>query len=190
LNPWGSNAHEALRWAYGLLARSETMPNVLGDMRSPTRRRGADMTMLDYRAQGALIRMTAERIRNPIAAAHLAAYYLPRPIRERVQGGGMDLVDRFIEDRIRAVFVVGRWMMTSASSTNLRGFMEVERQYCMRSKSEYRLARAMRMSYHSSKAKRQDWDAQLDELRDDGLRAVQRKLEAKGLVECDAPAAA
>lgn len=162
------------------------MSGVLADMVSGTRLRGADMTPLDYRAQGAIIRMTAENLSNSIAAAHLVAYYLPRPIRERVAGGKIELVDRFLDDRVTAVYTVARWLMAESGSHNIRGYMELERQYCARQRSEYRLARLMRMRFDASKAKRAELDVKLDGLREDGLRAVQRKLEAKGLVECEA----
>jgi hypothetical protein len=181
---WGSTAHEALRWAYGLLARSETMPNVLGDMVSGTRKRGGDMTMLDYRAQGAVIRLVSESLPDRVAAAHLVAYYLPKPVKERVAGGTIDWVDRFAAARGVAVITVAQWLLGQAGTGthHLRGFVEAERQYCARTKSAYRLSRAMHIRYDAVKARREELDATLDQLRDDGLRMVQARLEAKGLI--------
>ncbi|HQR22952.1 MAG TPA: hypothetical protein PKV98_18950 [Burkholderiaceae bacterium] len=183
--PWGTTAHEALRWAYGLLARSETMPSVLGDMVSGTRKRGSDMTMLDYRAQGAVIRLVAESLPDLVMAAHLTAYYLPKPVKERVPGGRLDWVDRFIEQRQAAVYTVAQWLLGQAGTGthHVRGFMEAERQYCARTRSAYKLARAMRIRYDAVKERREELDAKLDELREDGLRVVQARLEQKGLLQ-------
>lgn len=189
-NPWGTNAHSALRWSFGLLARSASSTNVFGEMTGGTKRR-TEMTMLDHRAQGAIIRkIVEERLRvsgHTVELAYIVAYYLPKPTKERVAGGGTELIDRYLGDRQAAVYAVAWWLLgqEGTGQHTIRGFMEIVAQYTLQRSSLRRLARMMRMHVNNAKAAKEAAHGKLETLHERALFLAEQALVETGLIEVE-----
>lgn len=169
-NPWGRSAQSACRWAYALLASGDAMPSVLGDLRGPTKAK-RDLAILELRAQGAQIRGMVENLEDPIARAYLVAFYMPKPMEERQQGGGIAFIDRFRAQREPSVQVLAQWLLAQQGTGphRIRGYIEIVSQYClgdrmidrMRQVSNLsfgidRVAKALKMRTSDAGAKRED----------------------------------
>jgi hypothetical protein len=134
-DPWGNCAQSATRWAYALLASAGGVPCVLGNLRTGSRPR-AELNRLDLRAQAAQIRGIVESIavENPVAAAYLAAFYLPKPLKERQAGGGITFVDYFGAERKKAIEAVAKWLMVQGEGSrvyHIRGYIHIVSDYCL-----------------------------------------------------------
>lgn len=181
-NPWGSDVETAVRWAYNMLARTDSTINVLGEMRSGTRNR-SEMDAQEWRAQAALIRMEVEGIANRAGGCVIIACVLPRPGRERLAGGRMGMVDRMRPYREAAVREIAQWLVGHpGGGQGLPGLTELVRQYALGRGSVRRIARAMRSKYAEALGARARVYGVLDGLYDTGMATVERRLQVKGLL--------
>lgn len=184
-DPWGRDAHTALRWAYGLLARSESTPTVFGEWTGGTKRR-TDMTMLDHRAQGAIIRKIIDESMADRGPEHsmLVAYYLPHPVKERVAGGGLHLVDRFLPQRRAAIHDVAWWLHgQSAGGYTMLGHTEIVTQFTLNRTGVKRLAKLMEVRVGKAKAAREAAFGLLSDLHERALYVAGAALSRSGLLE-------
>ena len=134
-NPWGTHATSALHWAFGLIERVPYPANQLAQMmqkRGGSRPRG-ELTPLELRGQAALIRQMVEQLADPLARSYLVAYFLPKPIVQRVPGGGTECVDLFADMRERPIHDVAWWLMGTAGTgqRRIRGYQELVAQHCL-----------------------------------------------------------
>ena len=184
-DPWGNTAHSALRWAYGLMARGESIPNIFGEMSSKTRVR-TGMTMLDHRAQGAIIRSIVDRhLRGDIAREMVVAYYLPPPVKEKKAGGGSEIVDRFAIERRHAIHAIGWWLLgqRGTGAHSLRAMMEIVAQHSLGRGGARRLSGLMRKRMTDVLAARQAAFSLLDQQRQRAVYRAEDALVRAGLVE-------
>lgn len=181
-NPWGPTAESAVRWSFGMLARTESTVNILGEMRSGTKNR-SEMDSIEFRGQAALIRREVEQLTNTAAACHIIACSLPRPGRERLAGGRLGIVDRMKPYREAAVREVALWLVGHPLvGGSVSGLVETVRQYALGRGSVRRIARAMRAKYSDAIGARTRVYGVLDDLYEDGLATVERRLQAKNLI--------
>jgi hypothetical protein len=131
-NPWGASAQSALRWAFALLASGNAMPSILGDLRGPTKVK-RELAILELRAQGAQIRAYIDAFEDPITKAYLIAFYLPHPMEERMQGGGIEFVDRFGSERDGPEQALAMWLLAQQGTGvhRIRGYREIVAQHCL-----------------------------------------------------------
>lgn len=176
--PWGTAAQTACRWAFALLASSDAMASVLGNLREGTRAR-RDLMALELRAQGAQIRGMVETLDDPVSKCYLIAYYLPHPMEERQPGGGIEFVDRFAAQREAAESAVAWWLLKSQGTGihRIRGYREIVAQYFLGDKMIERIRRLggrdmgldriralMKMDRNKVAAKREECVKQLKDL--------------------------
>lgn len=183
-DPWGNSAHSALSWAYGLLARSESTPTVFGEWAGGTKRH-TGMTMLDHRAQGAIIRkIVDDRVTDVPEHAILVACYLPKPVRERAAGGGMQTIDRWLPARQAAVYDLAWWLLgqEGAGSDTLHGYREIVSQYTLSRLSIKRLASLLGTRRNKAKAAREAAFGKLEELHERALLLAEGALARAGLL--------
>lgn len=183
MNPWGEDAHTALRWAHRQLDRSGVLPTVLDTYLRASRPPGS-LTRLDAHAQAAVIRFVAEGT-DPLHRAYLTAYYLPQPTRERSAGGGLTWVDRVYEERAKAVYEVAWWLLGAAGGSGvrrIRGYREIVMQYCLGNQSHRRLRDALRIKSNAVAGVRERTSVALDKLHTTAIAGAQNRLQQRALV--------
>lgn len=181
--PWGDDAHQALRWAFGMLARSAAPPVPLGALRGPSNR--LDLSKLDLAAQAALIRLEVDRIDNPAAKAYLWAAYLPRPTWERQPGRrAREMVDYFPEQRGTNIHALGWWLMAQegAGQHRIRGYMEVATQFTCGEESIERLRKLLSCNPQRATEIRKRGYERLEALRKHSLDLLDERLRHAGLI--------
>jgi hypothetical protein len=183
MDPWEGSAEGALRWSFGMLARELSVPSIFGSLLSPSRGK-SDLTKLDLRAQAALIRAEVDRMGDPVSKCFLVAYYLPKPVAERKAGGGLELVDRFGEERRAAVHGVAWWLMGQAGTGvhRIRGYREVVTQFCLGRPSSRRLREMFKLDANRVREKRDDCHKKLEELRVRSLAQFDARLCQRGIL--------
>jgi len=121
------------------------MPSILGNLRTGSKER-KELVAAELRAQGAQIRGHVERIHDPIARAYLIAFYLPRPMEERLEGGGRAFIDRFGQERNEVEQQLAVWLMVQqgTGAHRTRGYREIVAQYCLGNRLLDRIRRLSR----------------------------------------------
>jgi hypothetical protein len=144
--PWGTSAQTAVRWAFALLASGDAMPSILGNLRMGSKAR-RELLAQELRAQGAQIRGYVETIDDPVCRAYLIAYYLPKPMEERIEGGGKAFIDRFAAERSVVEQQVAVWLCAQQGTGvhRIRGYREIVAQYCLGQRLIERIRRLTRM---------------------------------------------
>jgi hypothetical protein len=183
MEPWGDDAHSALRWSFARLSRSDVLPTALDGYLKSDRPPGA-ITRMDAIAQAAIVRDIALG-HDPLHRAYLTAYYLPAPTRERAAGGGLCWADRFYERRLEAVHAVAWWLMGMAGtgSHRVRGYQELVMQYVLGQPSHRRLREALKIKDRKVTDVRSKAYQQLDELHQKAVSKAHERLAAARLFE-------
>lgn len=162
---WGNSAQSCVRWAYAMLASAGSVPSILGNLRSGSRQR-PELTRLELRAQAAQIRGIVEAVDHPVARAYLIAIYLPKPMKERKAGGGIEFVDYFAQERRQAVHQVAWWLMGQQGTGvhRIRGYIEIVSEYCLGGSTMRAVARLLKIDNNRAKAVRDNCRAALRDL--------------------------
>lgn len=195
-NPWGRTAQSACRWAFALLASGDAIPSIMGDLRGPTKAK-RELAILELRAQGAQIRMMIEALENPIAAAYLVAYYLPKPVERKLAGGGRDFIDQFSREREQPIQRLAVWLEAQQGTGvhRIRGYREIVAQYCLgdrmidrmraltgRSFGIDRIAKALKMRTSDAAARRDGCIGMLKDLDNAAHASADDRLYDAGLI--------
>lgn len=181
--PWGTDAHSALRWAFGRFARSGVLPTAMGAVHHsgvPT-----DLSRADLHAQAAIIHGLAVDAANPLHRAYLTCYYVGPPSWERLPGGGVGWVDRFYTDRSAAVHQVAWWLMGAVGGSGalrIRGYQEIVLQYTLGRPNNERLRDLLRVRRGREAQIRHRAYTALDQLHEHALAGATERLQRANLI--------
>lgn len=182
--PWGATASSALRWAFNHTLRSNIAPTALAQMRTRGGGRSIDMSVQELSAQAALIRQEV----NCLEAAHVSiiiAYYLPRPAKERLPGGGVDYTDKYYGERKPAIRALGHWLMqqqTGGGQKFQAGYEEAVTQYCIDIHNNDRLCNRLKVRRERAEETRDALFERLADLRHRALYEMAARLVNMGLI--------
>jgi hypothetical protein len=181
-NPWGNDAHSALRWAFNRMAASVVLPTFLGSVHQSGKRIG--LSRADLHAQASIIRDIGLGTDNPLHRSYLTVYFLGPPSWERLPGGGVGWVDRFHDERSACVHDVAWWLMGTAGTGahRIRGYQEIVMQYCLGKPNNKRLRDVMRVRNASLAALRERAYSKLDELHENAMARATGRLSDAGLI--------
>lgn len=185
-NPWGQDAHTALRWAFNLLDRDPYPANYMAQMRTASKAKG-DLSPLEIRAEAAKIRRLAQEeiaSSHPVEASYIAAYYLPKPVVEQKAGGGFQFVDNYLGLRRPAIRALGNWLMIQKGTGihRMRGYEEIIAQHVYGYKHIEQARRLLKVSWENAKTFHGEAERQLKDLRGHAVTIVQGKMETAGML--------
>lgn len=184
--PWGLTPSSALRWAFNHTLRSKLPPNALALMqKSGKRGRSIDMTAEELGWQAGLIREEVTKLDEPECVSILMAYYLPRPVKERIAGGGIDYTDKYYNDRKPAIRALGYWLMkqqTGGGQVFQAGYEEAATQYCIHIYNNDRLCNRLKVRRDRADEQREIIFEKLADLRQRALMQIGARLTNMGLI--------
>ena len=184
--PWGRDAHTALRWAFNLIDRDPYPANLMAQMRTGSKARG-DLSPLELRAEAAKIRRMAQdeiASTHPVEASYITAYYLPLPAVERKAGGGFQFHDHYLGLRRPAINALAQWLMIQRGTGvhRIRGYQEIIAQHVYGYKHIEQARKLLAISFTNATKFHGDAEKALKDLRGHAVTIVQGKMETAGML--------
>lgn len=184
--PWGRDAHTALRWAFNLIDRDPYPANLMAQMRTGSKAKG-ELSALELRAEAAKIRRMAQdeiASSHPVEASYIAAYFLPLPVVEQKAGGGFTFHDHYLGLRRPAINALAQWLMGQRGTGmhRIRGYQEIIAQHVYGYKHIEQASRLLRVRWQAANDVHGDANKRLTELRGAAVTIVQGKMETAGML--------